>query len=49
MKVNVLDAFVPVLVKVNYVPFSQYQFLIEYDFQGLIVTSRFRVVIKLNE
>lgn len=30
-------------------PLSQYQFIIEYNFQGLLVTSKFKVVIKLNE
>lgn len=39
----------PILTKVNYVPLSQYQFIIEYNFQGLLVTSKFKVVIKLNE
>ena len=48
LKVNVINANVPITVKVSYVAFSQYQFLIEYDFQGLFVTSAFRTIIKLN-
>lgn len=44
-----MDANVPILVKISFVPFSQYQFLIEYNFQGLIVTSKFKTVIKFNE
>lgn len=46
---NVVEANVPILVKVNFVPFSQYQFLVEYDFQGAFVTSKFKTVIKLDE
>jgi len=49
LKANVVDANVPVFVKISYIPFSQYQFLIEYNFQGLIVTSKFKTVIKLSE
>lgn len=49
LKANVVDSNVPILVKVNFVPFSQYQFLIEYNFQGLYVTSKFKTVVRLNE
>lgn len=49
LKVNVVNANVPILVKTNFIPLSQYQFAIEYNFQGLIVTSKFKTVIKLNE
>lgn len=48
MKVNLINATVPITVKVSYVAFSQYQFLVEYDFQGLYVSSAFRTIIKLN-
>lgn len=48
MKVNVVDVKVPVLVTVNYIPFSQYQFLIKVDFNPAFVTSIFKVVIRLN-
>ena len=49
LKVNVIDANVPILVKVSFVPFSQYQFLIEYNFQGLFVTSKFKTVVRFSE
>jgi len=47
--VSVVDANVPILVTVQYIYSSQYQFLIEYDFQGLYVTSKFKTLIKLND
>lgn len=46
--VNVVDVKVPVITTVNFVPFSQYQFLIKIDFKPAFVTSIFKVVIKLN-
>lgn len=49
MKVNVVNANVPILVTVNFVALSQWQYVIKFDFQGLIVTSIFKVVIRLNE
>lgn len=49
LKVSVVDSNVPILVTVEYIYSSQYQFLIEYDFQGLFVTSKFKTLIKLND
>lgn len=49
IKANVVNVNVPVLVTVSYVPFSQWQYYIKFDFQGLYVSSIFKVVIKLNE
>lgn len=49
LQVNVVNANVPILTTVNFVPLSQWQFVIKFDFQGLIVSSIFKVVIKLNE
>lgn len=49
LQVNVVDARSPITVIVDFVPSSQYQWTIKYDFQGLFVTSIFKVVIKLNE
>lgn len=46
---SVVDSNVPILVTVEYIYSSQYQFLIEYDFQGLFVTSKFKTLIKLND
>lgn len=46
--VNVVDVKVPVITTVNYIPFSQYQFLVKIDFKPAFVTSIFKVVIKLN-
>lgn len=48
LTVKVVQANVPILCTVNFVPFSQWQFLLEYNFQGLYVTSAFKTVIKLN-
>lgn len=45
---NVVNANVPILVTINYVPFSQFQFYVKFDFQGLYVSSIFKVVIRLN-
>ena len=45
---NVIDAKVPVLVTVSFIPLSQWQFIVTVDFQGLIVTSAFKIVIRLN-
>lgn len=49
LQVNVVNANVPILTTINFVPLSQWQFVIKFDFQGLIVSSIFKVVIKLNE
>lgn len=49
IKANVVNVNVPVLVTVNFVPLSQWQFYVKFDFQGLYVSSIFKVVIKLNE
>lgn len=49
LTVNIVQANVPILCTVSFVPFSQWQFLVEYNFQGLFVTSKFKTVIKLNE
>lgn len=49
IKANVVNVNVPVLLTVSHVPFSQWQFYLTIDFQGLYVSSIFKVVIKLNE
>ncbi len=49
LKANVVNSNVPILVTVNYILASQYQFLVEYNFQGLFVTSKFKTVIRLND
>lgn len=49
IQVNVVNANVPILTTINFVPLSQWQFVIKFDFQGLIVTSIFKVVIRLDE
>lgn len=49
LQVNVVSALVPLSVIVEYVAFSQWQFIIKFDFQGLFVSSIIKVVIKLNE
>jgi hypothetical protein len=49
LSVNVLQSNVPILCTVSFVPFSQWQFLVEYNFQGLLVTSKFQSIIKLNQ
>lgn len=48
MKVSVIESLVPVSVVVNYVPESKYQFFVEYKFDGLFVSSAFKVAIRLN-
>ena len=49
IKANVISVNVPVNVVVNFVPLSQWQWVIKVDFLGLIVTSTFKMVIKLND
>lgn len=49
IQANVVNANVPILTTINFVALSQWQFVIKFDFQGLIVTSIFKVVVKLNE
>ena len=36
-------------VVINYIPLSQWQFVIKVDFLGAFVTSTFKMVIKLND
>lgn len=48
IKAKVIESLTPISVTVNFVYASQYQFLIEYDFQGLLVTSAFKVVISID-
>ena len=48
LDVRVIESFVPIKVVVSYVPESKYQFFIEYQFDGLFVTSAIRVAIRLN-
>lgn len=49
IQANVVNVNIPVNVVINYIPLSQWQFVIKVDFLGAIVTSTFKMVIKLND
>lgn len=48
LQVSITESLVPAVVNVNFVPESKYQFFVEYDFQGLYVSTAFKVAIRLN-
>lgn len=50
LEVRVVDSLVKALgVKVQYVPNSQYQFVIEFDFGSAFVSSFFTFVVQINQ
>ena len=50
LDVRVIDSLVKAIaVKVSYVPNSDYQFVIEFDFGSAFVTSLFTFIVQINE
>lgn len=50
MDVKVIDSLVNAIgVKVSYVPFSNYQFVVEFDFGSVFVTSVFTFIVQINK